>query len=103
MRAVRVSVLVAVLLLAGHSSAYTECSDREIGYVLNDGQNTYLGPSSTGHLRGVIRNTNPQYDQLIAIVLAARVASLRVTIRYEQNDLNCSSIPWNATIVGVGL
>lgn len=95
-------LILSLVFISNHASAFTDCPNVTIGFIFNDGAHTYLGESGLSNLVGVIKNTNPQYEKLVSIAMAARVSGEKVTIRYQEDSVSCNAAIWSTTIRGIG-
>ncbi len=99
----KLSFLVFGILIAKTATAYTECTDVTIEYIFNDGGNTFIGfTPNSDTLHGSIRSSQQEYKTLVSIAIAARTTGKKVKVRFLEDNLNCNSTPWNASIVGIG-
>ncbi len=99
----KMAIGISALMMSQASFAYKECKDLTIGYIFNDGGNTFIGHTPDTHsLNGKISSSLSEYKTLVSIALTARTTGKNVTIRFVDNDVTCGSTIWSDQIQSIG-
>ena len=91
---------VFCIIFSTPALAYTECTSTVAKMYSGDGGYIWFYFANGGS--AYIRNSNPDFNMLVAFGMTALAGARMVTIRYLANDVVCSSVE-RSNVVGIFL